>query len=242
MHIVGLAVHGMCHSLDEIPAHNYWSTAMSDTTTFLEVTDYLDWDQPTVQEFTKRAVGDATDPIDIASNIFVAVRDGIWYDPYSMPSRKSEFRASVIASTTRGYCVPKAVLLTAAARAAGVPARIGFADVRNHLQTDTLRSKMNGSDLFLWHGYTEMLIGDRWVKATPAFNSELCERFGVKPLEFDGVHDALLHPFSGDGSQYMEYVNDHGWYADLPIEELFEAYGDIVQDFSAHPVVDEKFA
>lgn len=215
---------------------------MSDAPTFLEVTEYLDWDQPTVQEFTKHAVGDATDPVDIASNIFVSVRDGIWYDPYSMPSLKSDFRASAIASTTRGYCVPKAVLLTAAARAAGVPARLGFADVRNHLQTETLRSKMNGSDLFLWHGYTEMFIEDRWVKATPAFNSELCERFGVKPLEFDGVHDALLHPFSGDGSQYMEYVNDHGWYADLPIDELFEAYGDIVDDFSTHPVVDEKFA
>ncbi len=45
----------------------------------------------------------------------------------------------------RAYCVPKAVLLAAVLlaavlRAAGVPARLGFADVRNHVQSDTLRA------------------------------------------------------------------------------------------------------
>lgn len=211
--------------------------------TFLEVTPYLDWDQPTVLEFTAKAVGDAVDPVEKARRIFAVVRDQIWYDPYVVPKTNEDFRASVIATTTRAYCVPKAVLLTASARAAGIPARLGFADVRNHLQTPTLRDKMGGSDLFPWHGYTEMLIGDRWVKATPAFNAELCARFGVQPLEFDGEHDALLHPFSGDGNQYMEYVKDHGWYYDLPLEEILGAYGssyDIA--LSGVDVVDEKFA
>lgn len=209
--------------------------------TFLEVTHYLDWDQPEVQSFTADAVGTATDPVERAARIFLAVRDRIWYDPYVVPAQHDDFRASVVATTTRAYCVPKAVLLTASARAAGIPARLGFADVRNHLQTDTLREKMNGSDLFPWHGYTEMRIGDRWVKATPAFNAELCARFGVAPLEFDGVHDALLHPFSGDGSQYMEYVADHGWFADLPLDRIFASYGEIsIADTAG--VVDEKFA
>lgn len=211
--------------------------------TFLEVTPYLDWDQPTVLEFTAKAVGDAVDPVEKARRIFAVVRDQIWYDPYLVPKTNEDFRASVIATTTRAYCVPKAVLLTASARAAGIPARLGFADVRNHLQTPTLREKMAGSDLFPYHGYTEMLIDDRWVKATPAFNAELCARFGVQPLEFDGEHDALLHPFSGDGSQYMEYVKDHGWYYDLPLDEILGAYGssyDIA--LSGVDVVDEKFA
>lgn len=210
-------------------------------TTFLEVTRYLDWDQPTVLRFTGDAIGDATDPVEKAARIFVAVRDRIWYDPYLIPATDGDFRASVVATTTRAYCVPKAVLLTAAARAAGIPARLGFADVRNHLQTDTLRAKMRGSDLFPWHGYTEMLIDGRWVKATPAFNAELCARFGVEPLEFDGVHDALLHPFSGDGSEYMEYVQDHGWFADLPLERIFASYAGFRFDDDA-VVVDDKFA
>jgi transglutaminase-like putative cysteine protease len=129
--------------------------------TFLEVTPYLDWDQPTVLEFTAKAVGDAVDPVEKARRIFAVVRDQIWYDPYVVPKTNEDFRASVIATTTRAYCVPKAVLLTASAMAAGIPARLGFADVRNHLQTETLLDKMGGSDLFPWHGYTEMLIGDR---------------------------------------------------------------------------------
>lgn len=214
--------------------------AESSGTTFLEVTPYLDWDQPAVQQFTAEAVDGATDPVDKAGRIFEAVRDRIWYDPYLIPATDSDFRASVVATTTRAYCVPKAVLLTAAARAAGIPARLGFADVRNHLQTETLREKMGGSDLFPWHGYTEMLIEGRWVKATPAFNAELCARFGVEPLEFDGVHDALLHPFSGDGSEYMEYIRDHGWFADLPLRRIFAAYDGFRIDDAG--VVDEKFA
>ena len=113
--------------------------------------------------------------------------------------------------------------------------------MRNHLQTDTLREKMNGSDLFPWHGYTEMRVQDRWVKATPAFNAELCARFGVAPLEFDGVHDALLHPFSGDGSQYMEYIADHGWFPDLPLDRILASYGEIRLTDTGN-AVDEKFA
>jgi hypothetical protein len=61
------------------------------------------------------------------------------------------------------------------------------------------------------------------VKATPAFNSELCTRFGVPPIEFDGRSDALLHPFSADGSRYMEYGRDRGVFADLPLDEILAA-------------------
>lgn len=85
-----------------------------------------------------------------------------------------------------------------------------------------------------------MLINGRWVKATPAFNAELSARFGVQPLEFDVVHDALLHPFSGDGSAYMEYVQDHGWFADLPLERILASYNGFRFD-EADTVVDAKF-
>lgn len=190
---------------------------------FLAVTRFLDHDHPSVLAFAAAAVNDINDQTAAACAIFTAVRDQLWYDPYSLSADPDAYRASRIAESDKGWCVPKAVLLTAACRAAGIPARLGFADVRNHLQTDALRERMGGSDLFVYHGYTEMLLNGRWVKATPAFNRELCERFGVPPIEFDGVHDALMHPYSGDGSRYMQYVNDHGWYPDLPLEEIFEA-------------------
>lgn len=173
---------------------------MSDTSnesSFLETTGFLDWQHDDVQRFTEDAVGDVRDPVQKARLIFTAVRDRIWYDPYSTDDDPEHYRASYVATASRAYCIPKAVLLTAAARAAGIPTRLGFADVRNHLQTTTLRARMGGTDVFVYHGYSELQLNNRWVKATPAFNAELCARFGVPPIDFDGHTDALLHAYDG---------------------------------------------
>ena len=132
-------------------------------------------------------------------------------------------RASAVLERRSAYCVPKAVLLTAAARAAGIPARLGFADVRNHLQSERLEAVMQ-TDLFVFHGYSALWIDGRWVKASPAFNAELCARFGVAPLDFDGRIDALLHAFTGDGRRHMEYVRDRGLRQDLPLDEILTAF------------------
>ena len=124
-----------------------------------------------------------------------------------------------------GYCVQKAVALTTVARAVGIPSRLGFADVKNHLQSTRLRARM-GTDLFVWHGYSALFLEGRWRKASPAFNRELCARFGVPPLAFDGTEDALLHAFTGDGTRHMEYVHERGIYTDLPLETLHAAFRD----------------
>ena len=89
--------------------------------------------------------------------------------------------------------MPKANLLTAVAHAARASWReVGFADVRNHLSTERLR-QLVGGDVYRWHGYVAMHLEGRWVKATPAFNLQMCERFDVHPLEFDGRNDSLMH-------------------------------------------------
>jgi transglutaminase-like putative cysteine protease len=125
--------------------------------------------------------------------------------------------------------VPKSVLLTASARARGIPARLGFADVRNHLTSEKLRASM-GTDLFAWHGFSELLLDGQWHKLSTAFNIELCDRFGVEALEFDGTGDALLHPFDKAGQRHMEYVNQRGSFDDLPLDRILadfaELYGD----------------
>ena len=148
--------------------------------------------------------------------------------PYNVSGDPDDYVASNVLRSDSGYCVQKSVALTAAARAAGIPSQLGFADVRNHLSTERLRAAM-GTDLFIWHGYSTFFVEGRWTKASCAFNAELCERFGVAPLDFDGRNDALLHPYSGDGSRYMEYVNDRGTYTDLPLREMLadlaETYG-----------------
>ncbi|TDN01848.1 transglutaminase, partial [Lactobacillus crispatus] len=129
------------------------------------------------------------------------------YDPYAVSLSEADYRASKILKTPSAFCVPKAILLTAAMRAAGIPAAIGFADVRNHLNSPKLTELM-GTDLFIYHGYVALWLDRKMFKVTPAFNMELCERFGVRPLIFDGTADALFHEFDTSDHRHMEYVND----------------------------------
>ena len=206
---------------------------------WLQPTWFLDWESPAVLNFSRRATEAATSDRERATRLFYAVRDGFRYDPYTVSHEARDYRASAIARTSSAFCVPKAIFLTAVARAAGVPARVGFADVRNHLATPKLLEKM-GTDLFVFHGYSELYLDGRWLKAAPTFNRELCERFGVNTQEFDGTADALLHPFDAEGRRHMEYVKDHGTFDDVPFEEMMrvfeETYG---RDFGSTPDDDD---
>lgn len=190
----------------------------------LAPTALLDSDHPDVVAFARcHAVG-ANDR-ERAVALYLAVRDGFRYDPYRIDLSPAGMRASTVLATGHGWCVPKAALLAAAARAAGIPARVGYADVRNHLSTERLRRTM-GTDVFIWHGYVDLWLDGAWRKATPAFNIELCERFGLLPLEFDGVHDSLYHPYDRAGQRHMEYVRQRGSFDDMPLAR-------IVADFEA---------
>jgi transglutaminase-like putative cysteine protease len=158
--------------------------------------------------------------------LYYAVRDGVRYNPFLDFSDDSAFRASQCLVTGEGFCIGKAALLAACARAEGIPARVGFADVKNHLTTPRLAERM-GSDLFVYHGFTELLLDGRWVKATPAFNLALCEKFRVKPLEFDGRSDSIFHPFDADDRRHMEYLRDRGSFADVPVEDIQRVFREV---------------
>jgi len=185
----------------------------------LEPTWFLDSDHPAVMSFARETTRDATDDAERAVRLFYAVRDRIRYDPYTSNLERETYKASVIVGTDANFCIPKAILLAAAARSLGIPSRLGFADVRNHLATERLL-RLFRTDLFVFHGYTELFLDARWVKATPTFNASLCEKFNVKPLDFNGRDDALLHPFDREGKRYMDYVRNRGSHADMPLEEM----------------------
>jgi len=155
--------------------------------------------------------------------LFYWVRDEIRYNPYAIAPTEASFLASTTLQAGEAWCVPKAILLMALCRAAGIPARLGLADVRNHLSTARMREVMQ-TDVFYFHGYTSIYLNETWVKATPAFNIELCEKFGLKPLEFDGLRDSLYHEFDVAGNRHMEYLNDRGEYLDLPFEEMMAVF------------------
>ena len=190
----------------------------------LAPTPLIDSDHPAVADFAARHARGA-DPRARAVALFYAVRDGFRYDPYSVDLSEHGMKASTVLATGVGWCVPKAALLAAACRAAGLPARVGYADVRNHLSTERMRRLMQ-TDLFVWHGYTEIWLDRAWRKATPAFNLALCERFGLLPLDFNGIDDSLYHPFDKAGQRHMEYVNERGTFDEVPLAQ-------IAADFSA---------
>jgi transglutaminase-like putative cysteine protease len=190
---------------------------------YLSATFFLDHDSAAVSRFAVQACDGIGGEREKAVALYYAVRDSIRYDAYRIDFSREGFRASRALADGYGFCISKAALLSAAARRVGIPARLGFGDVRNHLSTEKLRSKMK-TDLFVFHGYSELYIDGRWVKATPAFNLGLCTKFGVLPLEFDGRADSVFHPFKADGSLHMEYVRDRGTFADIPFELMLETW------------------
>ncbi len=188
----------------------------------LTPTFFVDSDHPAVMDFASRHAGTGDDTAR-AVRLFYAVRDGFRYDPYQIDLSPAGMRASTVIAKGYGWCVPKAALLAAACRAAGIPARLGYADVRNHLSTERMRRTMQ-TDVFYWHGYTEIWLDGAWRKATPAFNLELCEKFGLLPLDFNGVDDSLYHPFDRRGQRHMEYILQRGAFDDMPLERILEDF------------------
>ena len=189
---------------------------------YLSSAEYIDSSHPAIEAFAaEHAKGGSA--LERAISLYYAVRDRIRYNPFLDFTQPSAFRASDCLAAGEGFCVGKASLLAAGARAAGIPSRVGFADVKNHLTTPRLLEVM-GRDEFIYHGFAELLIEGQWVKATPAFNLALCEKFRVKPLEFDGRNDSIFHPFDSDGRRHMEYLRDRGSFADIPADEIREVF------------------
>lgn len=188
------------------------------TDLYLEPTEFIDWDKVVVKDFAYKHVEGAKSDREKSVRLFYAVRDQIRYDPYRVSLDREVYHASNLLLEGSGFCLPKANLLAAAARAVGIPAGIGLANVVNHLTTERLREKMGGETVFYHHGYTVMYIDGKWHKAAPAFNLRLCERFGVRPTEFDGSSDALFQEYDTRNQRHMEYLAVHGIWSDFPFD------------------------
>ena len=190
---------------------------------YLKPTDVIDSDNEEIIQFAKEVAKDSKDPVEKAVKIYYAVRDGIWYDPYTPFYKPEHYRASEVLKRKRGFCIPKAVLLCALGRALNIPSRLAFFDIRNYLITRQLFEYF-GTDLFVFHGITEFYLNGKWVKATPAFNAELYKFYNAPPLEFNGREDAILPAFNLEKKRFIEYIRFRGTYADLPLQEIVDAF------------------
>lgn len=190
---------------------------------YLTPTEIIDSNHQQIRGLAQEIAGRLKDPVEIAVKLYLAVRDGVRYDPYSPFYLPEHYRASYVLKRGRSFCVPKASLLCALGRACGIPSRIGLATVRNHLATKQLIEFL-GTDLFVSHGFVEFYLEGKWVKATPAFNRELCLRHQVVPLEFNGREDSLFQPYNLENQRFMEYIAIEGTFADIPVDHILTGW------------------
>lgn len=183
---------------------------------------FVDSDDPAVRASAAEVVGAERHPAARSVRLFEAVRDGIRHAPSFSSTDPTGYRASAALAAGRSWCVLEAVLPAAAAQAAGIPARLGFADVRNRLRTPPPKERMNGVDTFLLHGHADLHLDGRWFRATPVIGAEMCGRVGAAPTAFDGRSDALLHAYTADGGPCMDHVHVRGVDTDLPLDELVQ--------------------
>ena len=195
---------------------------------FLQPTEAIECDNHQIRDLANRTVEGAPDVHERARRLFYFVRDTIKYNPYSPFFLIEHYKATTTLRRGRGYCVQKSVLLIALARAIGIPSRLVFADIRNYKASQQL-VEMMGTNLFVFHGYVELFLGNRWVQVTPSFEKELCQQHGYPIVEFDGRQDAIFPHHDDEGRKFVEYVRYHGTFADVPLDLILrawdEAYG-----------------
>ncbi len=194
--------------------------AGKDLEPFLVANAFVDSDHATVVAYAREHSTSSGDALKNAVALYYAVRDGFRYNPWAVNIEPEAFKASSILLRDRsrgGHCIDKANVLAACARVLGIPSRLHFANVRNHIGTEELERQL-GTSLLVFHGYVELHLEGRWVAATPAFNKELCEHLGVEPLAFDGRHDSIFQEYDHEGGRFMEYIHDYGPFADIPYD------------------------
>jgi transglutaminase-like putative cysteine protease len=211
---------------------------------FLESNYYFDYADPAVQAYRQKVLGDESDSLSLKERLkklYLAVRDDFKYNPYQFNFDKEHYKASICVTAKESYCIPKAVLLGALCRAEGIPARLGLADVKNHISSPRLL-KILQSDVFVMHGYTEIYLDGKWLKATPAFDAALCHKMGIEPLAFDAEHDSVFQEYNLDGRKHMEYLKDHGTFAEVPVEKIHQEVARAYPHLMTEAGISNKFA
>ncbi len=148
--------------------------------------------------------------------LYFLVRDAFLYDPYHLDLTNEGLKASNVLSKKRSWCVEKSSVLAACLRKCGIPSRLGYAIVTNHIGVEKLTHYLRREEI-VFHGFVDVYLNGKWVKCTPAFDQRICRVSGVTPLDWDGEKDSLFQEFD-QGKKFMEYKHFYGTFNDVPIE------------------------
>lgn len=214
---------------------------MEDLEQYLQPTEFFDFDRLNVKNKAFEIANGLNTDKEKAIALFYWVRDNIKYNMNSyVPKLKFNFKASVTLRRGYGFCVSKSILLSSFARAVGIPARIHLVDLINHKVSQKVIDFM-GTNVMYYHGYSELYLNNKWVKATPSFDQKTAIKGGFLPMvEFDGEHDANFAKYDINGDRFGEYLQDRGIHADLPLDEIDhvfeEKYGSLMSAVDLKPI------
>ena len=187
---------------------------------YLTASWFFDYNEAIIQNLVREFEQNGASDQEKAVACYLKIRDGWWYDPYHISAEPEDWKASVIASRKHGHCLDKSVLLVTCLRAMNIPARLQLAKVKNHIAVERLIETMGTNELTP-HGMVNIYLDGQWLKASPAFNKELCEKCKVAPLDFDGKTDSVFQQYNAEGNEFMEYLEDYGHFDDLPLPFIF---------------------
>jgi len=148
--------------------------------------------------------------------LYYKVRDGFIYNPYHLDLRPEALKSSTISKKSRAWCVEKSIVMATGLRALGIPSKLGYGIVINHIGVEKLTQALRREEI-VFHGYVSAYIDGKWVKSTPAFDPLICKVSGVEPLEWDGEEDALFQAYQGS-QKFMEYTHFYGEFDDVPVD------------------------
>lgn len=198
---------------------------------FLDSTSFLDFEHPNF-DLIKCEFNTEQNEVELIRQIYFWVRDRLLYDPYHLDITHLGLQASSILLKNRAWCVEKSILMASIARKFGFPAKLGFAIVKNHLEISKLYNFLKREEI-VFHGYCSILVNNKWVKCTPAFDKRVCYLNKVEPLDWDGRNDAMFQEFTND-KKFMEYLHFYGEFDDVPIhlmnEEMKKFYPHLFQN------------
>ena len=100
---------------------------------YLRPTAAIDCDNESVKRQANQLTEGQGSATDKAKSLFRFVRDEVRYRFYALSDFLDDYRASATMARGEGFCIQKAIVLAALARAVGIPARLRFAVIRNPL-------------------------------------------------------------------------------------------------------------
>ena len=190
---------------------------------YLNTTYYFDYETDEIQKLIQEFKTKTLTKKEKAKLLYLKIRDNWRYNPYRISFSKENYKASIIAKKTETHCIDKSILFIAGLRGLQIPSRIHLAKVKNHIGIERIVEKF-GTDEISPHGMVDVFLDDKWLKASPAFNIELCHKCNVAPLEFDGENDSIFQEFDNLGNNFMEYIDDYGSFDDVPMDFIFDNF------------------